>query len=327
LKIEACIECWPRLRPFRITGMTWTEHRGVSVIVRDGELSGRGECCGVFYKNETEEQILTQIDSVRDAFAQGVDRRALLDLLPAGAARNALDCALWDLEAKRLGRPVWALAGVNSPRALLTTYTIGAEAPAVMAERARAFSTATALKLKLTGERNDAERVRSVRAARPDVWLAIDANQAYSPQGFETLLPALIEARVQLIEQPFPIGADAHVSALDWPIAVAADESLQDLGDLDRIEAFDVVNLKLDKSGGLTRCLAIAREAKARGFRVMVGCMGGTSLAMAPGFVLGQLCDIVDLDGPIELRRDRTPAVVYENGCIFAPENLWGGPK
>jgi L-Ala-D/L-Glu epimerase len=326
VKVEAHVEVWPRDRPFRITGMVWTEHRSVTVILRDGVYRGVGECCGVFYKNETEEQILALIDSVRAAFAGGIDRRELLELLPASAARNALDCALWDLQAKQLRRPVWALAGQIQPRALLTTYTIGADAPPAMAERARSFRAARSIKLKLTGEDDDTERVRAVRAARPDAWLGVDANQGYTPQRFENLLPSLVDADVRLIEQPFAIGTEAQVSELDWPIPVAADESLQDLEDLDRLEGFDVVNLKLDKSGGLTRCLEIAAAAHERGFRLMVGCMGGTSLAMAPGFILGQRCDLVDLDGPIDLLRDRTPAATYADGHIYCPQTLWGGP-
>lgn len=326
LALEAWLETWPLKAPLRITGYTFREIETVFVCVREGELSGRGEATGVYYHDDRPAAIVTQIEAVRPRIEAGIDRQALQELLPPGGARNALDCALWDLEAKRSGRPVWALAGLDEPRPLTTTATLGAAEPATMAAGARDYGSARELKLKLTGEVEDAERVRAVRAARPDVWLAVDANQGFTRATFAQLLPALVEARVQLVEQPFPIGSEAWLDELECPIPVAADESVQDSADIaSLVGRFDVVNIKLDKCGGLTEALAMADKARELGLGLMVGNMAGTSLAMAPAFVLGQLCDVVDLDGPLALVRDRSPSVIYENGCIRSPEAIWGG--
>jgi L-Ala-D/L-Glu epimerase len=210
---------------------------------------------------------------------------------------------------------------------LLTVLTCGAEEPELMAARARAHPQARALKLKLTGESVDAERVRAVREARADVWLSVDANQALTRPSLERLMPVLVDARVTLVEQPFPIGQEALLDGFQSPIPLAADESVQDRAELSRLAGrFDVINIKLDKCGGLTEGLALARAARAEGFDVMVGNMGNTSLAMAPAFILGQLCRVVDLDGPLFLQRDRQPAVEYADGFIRCPEALWGNP-
>jgi L-Ala-D/L-Glu epimerase len=252
----------------------------------------------------------------------------LQTLLPPGGARNALDCALWDLEARRSGRAVWQLAGLSAPRPLLTTYTIGAESPASMAASAAGYRHARAIKLKLLGEVMDAARVREVRAARPDVWLGVDANQGFSRAHFDSLLPTLVEARVALIEQPFRVGTEPALSDLQSPIPVAADESVQGLADMRRAQGrFNAVNIKLDKCGGLTEGLAMAREASAMGFGLMVGNMVGTSLAMAPAFLVGQMCEVVDLDGPVLLLNDRVQRARYRDGCIDCDEAIWGGPR
>jgi L-alanine-DL-glutamate epimerase-like enolase superfamily enzyme len=269
-----------------------------------------------------------QIAEVRDRLAAGIDRNALHSIMPAGGARNALDCALWDLEAKRSGRHVWQLAELSPPRPLLTTYTLGADDPIKMADAARRYAQARALKLKLTGDDADAERVRAVRAARSDVWMGVDANQGFTLQSLQRLMPTLLEAQVRLIEQPFPVGQESQLDVMKSPIPIAADESLQTLEDLPGLAArFDAVNIKLDKCGGLTEALAIARRAHALNLQVMVGNMIGTSLAMAPAFVLGQLCDLVDLDGPISLATDRAPAASYEDGRIWCPPQVWGAPS
>jgi len=239
--------------------------------------------------------------------------------LPPGGARNAIDCALRELEAKSAGKPVWKLAGLDAPKPLLTTYTIGASSAAVMAAGARAFTAARAIKLKLTGEPDDADRVKFVRAARPEVWLGVDANQGFTRSSLEHLMPTLIEARVSLIEQPFKIGQESLLEGFDSPIPVAADESLQSLRDLPALaRCVQIVNIKLDKCGGLTEALAMACEARKLGLGVMVGNMVGTSLAAGPSFVLGQLCDVVDLDAPLFLTRDREPSIVYRNGEVFS---------
>jgi L-alanine-DL-glutamate epimerase-like enolase superfamily enzyme len=236
-----------------------------------------------------------------------------------------VDCALWDLQAKQTLRPAWQLAGLDAPQPLVTAYTLGANAPDVMATGARAVADAKLLKLKLTGEAVDQDRIRAVRAARPDALLAVDANQALNRISLEALLPVMTAARVSLIEQPFARGQDAQLDGMKLPIPVAADESAQTLADLPRLVGrYDVVNIKLDKCGGLTEGLAMVRAARKLGLEVMVGNMLGTSLAMAPAFLLGQICSVVDLDGPIFLKNDRANPVQYQGGFIACPDTLWG---
>jgi L-alanine-DL-glutamate epimerase-like enolase superfamily enzyme len=262
---------------------------------------------------------------VRPEIERGIDRESLRMLLPAGGARNAIDAALWDLEAKRAGVPVWQIAGTPAPVPLTTTFTVGAGTPSEMAQTARSYTTARAIKLKLTGD-DPAGCVRAVRAARPDVWLGVDANQGFTRASLERALPQMIEAGVALIEQPVPVGQDATLNGLRSPIPIAADESVQDLAGMAALVGlYNVVNIKLDKCGGLTEGLAMAREARRLGFQVMVGCMSGTSLSMAPAFVLGQLCDFVDLDGPTFLASDRDIPASYADGDIWCPDALWGG--
>jgi L-alanine-DL-glutamate epimerase-like enolase superfamily enzyme len=317
LQLQAGIERWPTKAPFHITGYTFTAFEAVVVSLHEGDLVGRGEGLGVYYKNDTPTSMLAQIEALRPRIEAGLTREELQHLLPAGGARNALDCALWDLEAKRSGEFVWELAAQQAPVPLLTTFTVSADEPAVMARDAVAYTTARAIKLKLTGDDMNAERVRAVRAARPDVWLMVDANQGLTRESFSRLLPALIEARVDVVEQPFPVGNEAWLDGLERPIRIAADESVQDRGDLQNVMGrVDIVNIKLDKCGGLTEALALASEARRLGFDLMVGNMSGSSLAMAPSFVVGQLCDVVDLDGPTFLTTDRTPAATYEDGKI-----------
>jgi L-Ala-D/L-Glu epimerase len=325
LALQVEVEKWPLRAPFRITGFTFVDVEVVIATVSCGGHTGRGEAAGVYYRNDTVAAMLTQIESVRADIEAGIDREALRHVLPAGGARNAIDCALWDLEAQLSGMPAWKIAGLGQPMPLVTTFTIGAEDPQHMARTAASYAGAQAIKLKLTGTPNDAERVRAVRAARPEVWLGVDANQGFTRASLADLMPVLVEARVGLIEQPFPIGREADLDGLRSPIPIAADESVQDLKDVAALVGrFDVVNIKLDKCGGLTEGLAIARQARALGLDVMVGNMTGTVLAMAPAFLVGQLCNIVDLDGPIFLRNDRSPGAVYEGGTIWCPPEVWG---
>jgi L-alanine-DL-glutamate epimerase-like enolase superfamily enzyme len=326
MRLTVEIEKWPLKMPVRITGYTFVELELVVVSLNSGGYTGRGEAAGVYYHNENATSVTQQIESVRAAVEEGLTREKLQDILPLGGARNALDCALWDLEAKMFGRPVWQLAGLSAPTPLVTTYTLGADDSVKMAAGARAFAGARALKLKLTGEEEDAERVRAVRAARPDVWLGVDANQGFTPEGLERLLPALIDCNVKLIEQPFRIGRESQLEGLRLPIPIAADESAQGIRDLPALVGrFDVVNIKLDKCGGLTEALAMAREAQRLGLDVMVGNMGGTSWAMAPAFLVGQLCQVVDLDGPLIFNADRPAAVCYHNGELTCGDEVWGG--
>jgi L-alanine-DL-glutamate epimerase-like enolase superfamily enzyme len=328
MKLRVDIEKWPLKAPFRITGHTFIDLEGVVVsLERDGAV-GRGEAAGVYNRHDDAPHMVAQIETVRAAIEAGVTREALRRLLPAGGARNAIDCALWDLEAQIMRKPVWQLAGLATFEPLVTTFTVGAHTPEKMAEGARGYVGARAIKMKLTGEPLDAERVSAVRSARPDVWLGVDANQGFTRSSLEKLMPALLDARVELIEQPFPIGNEADLDGLRSPIPIAADESAQDSSDVAPLAGrVNVINIKLDKCGGLTEALIMAQEARRHGLDVMVGNMVGTALAMAPGMVIGQLCKIVDLDGAIFLREDRTPGVVYENGTVWCPAEVWGGPR
>lgn len=315
--------------PFRIAGYVFHASPVTLVTLRDGASEGRGEAAGVYYLDDTPEGMLARIEAHRGAIESGLTRAELRDLLPAGGARNALDCARWELEARRAGVSVWRLAGIETPRPLRTTFTVSAKEPDAMAEGARAYTQARAVKIKLTGEVDlDIERVRAVRAARPDVWLGVDANQGYVPATLGRLLPVLVEARVALLEQPCARGREADLDGVDHVIPIAADESLQGLADVESLAGrFDVVNVKLDKCGGLTEALMIGERARALGMQVMVGNMIGTSLAIAPAFLLGQQCDVVDLDGPIFLTHDRRPGVTYEDGLVWCDDAVWGSAR
>ena len=329
LTLRVAIEKFPFKEPFHITGYTMTDTEVVAVeLEQDGHV-GRGEASGVYYRKfDDAASNVKQIEAVRPRIEIGIDRDSLQSLLPAGGARNAVDCALWDLEAKRTGLNAWQIAGLNRPQPLLTTMTVSANTPDKMAADARAYVQAKAIKLKLTGQPADADRVRAVRAARPDVWLGVDANQGFTRLFLDTLLPVLVEARVELIEQPFKVGQEAQLDGLHSPIPIAADESVQGLADVAGLPGrFNVMNIKLDKCGGLTEALAMARKARELGLGVMVGNMMGTSLAMAPSFLVGQLCNVVDLDGPLFLSSDREWPVRYEHGMITCPERLWGAPE
>jgi len=323
------IEAFPLKEPFRITGHTIRQTNVLTVTLERDGCIGRGEAAGVYYRpSEDVASNAKQVETIRTALESGISREALQPLLAPGGARNAVDCAVWDLEAKLTGRPAWQRAGLELPRPLLTTFTVSAKTPEEMAAGARSYRDAKAIKLKLTGEPQDADRIRSVREARPDVWLGVDANQGFTRPFLETLMPVLVAANVALIEQPFPIGQESLLDGFASPIPIAADESAQSFADLvSLVGRFQTVNIKLDKCGGLTEGFAMAREAARLGLEVMVGNMVGTSLAMAPSFLLGQLCSIVDLDGPIFLAEDRTPAVCYRDGMIECPNALWGAPE
>lgn len=324
--IKTSVERWPFKKPFSITGHTFSASDVLVVTAQADGLTGWGETSGAYYKSERPTDMAAQIIEAT-ASRDALERRDLASLLPGSGARNALDCALWDLEAKRTGKPVWELAGLGRPQPLRTTYTLGAEAPAQMAAAAREFADATHIKLKLTGDGADAARVLAVRVARPDAWLMVDANQGFTPDGFRGLLPSLVDARVSLIEQPFPVGSEAALDDLRCPIPIAADESVQGVRDIaPLIGRFQVINIKLDKCGGLTDALAMAEESRRLGFKVMVGNMMGTSLSLAPAYLVGQLCDFVDLDGPLFLASDRPAHATYSNGLVTCPTDSWGYP-
>lgn len=312
--------------PFRISGYVFESAPVVVVTLSDGGFEGRGEGSGVYYTGDDVGHMLAVLEAHRTAIERGPGREELRSLMPIGGARNAVDSALWELEAARSGQPPWRLAGIEQPGPLVTTFTLGADDPGKMAEGARGFAHARSLKLKLTGDLDlDIERVQAVRAARPDAWIGVDANQGFSADQLDTLVAALVEAKVSLLEQPLPRGREADLEGYRSPIPIAADESVLCLADVaGLVGRFDMVNIKLDKCGGLTEALKMAQEARRLGLGVMVGNMVGTSLAIAPGFVLGQLCDVVDLDGPIFLDADRQPSVVYQDGTIWCGEDVWG---
>lgn len=327
LQLRIAVEHVELAAPFRISGFVFERQEIVVVTLSDGALRGRGEASGVYYLGDDAKKMVAALEAHRPEIERGVDRESLQHLLPPGGARNAVDCALWELDAVRSGRSVWQLAGLRAAHPLVTTFTLGADSPDVMAAGARKYTHARSLKLKLTGEPDlDIARIRAVRASRPGVWIGVDANQGYDIANLGRLIPALVDANVSLLEQPLARGREADLEGFESPVPIAADESALSLADVPAVVGrFQVVNIKLDKCGGLTEALAIAARARELGLKVMVGNMVGTSLAMAPGFVVGQLCDVVDLDGPIFLKRDRTPAATYADGKIWCGEDLWGG--
>jgi L-alanine-DL-glutamate epimerase-like enolase superfamily enzyme len=322
------VETHPLAAPFRISGYVFEASDLVVVELDDGQNRGRGEAGGVYYMGDEAPQIVKALEANRAAIEGCGSREELRQLLHAGGARNAVDCAMWELEASRLGIPAYRMAGIDAPRPLITTFTLGADTPEVMAKGARNYATARAIKIKLTGELDlDIARVRAVREARPDVWIGVDANQGFGIADLPALVAAMVEQKVSLLEQPIARGREADLEGFESAIPLAADESVLGLADvLGLVGRFQMVNIKLDKCGGLTEALLIAAEARKLGLGVMVGNMVGTSLAMAPAFILGQLCDVVDLDGPTFLKHDRVPGVEYRDGEIWCPDDVWGTP-
>jgi L-Ala-D/L-Glu epimerase len=286
---------------------------------------GRGECVPYPRYGETPAVSATALEGLQDAVARGLDRVALQAALPAGAARNALDCALIDLEAKRSGQRAWVLLGRGEPRPCTTAYTISLGAPETMEQAAAAAAHRPLLKVKLGGE-GDPERIVAVRRAVPKAELIVDANESWTGSNLERNLDACAAAGVTLVEQPLPAGQDGLLARIRRPIPVCADESVHDRKSLDGLrERYDAVNIKLDKTGGLTEALAMADSARALGFGIMVGCMVATSLSMAPAMLLTPLARVVDLDGPLLLARDRDHALRYDGSLIYPPEAaLWG---
>ncbi len=326
LTMNIAVENLELSKPLRISGHVFLSTPVAVVRLSDGDNAGHGEATGVYYLDDNLDAMVAALRDVQGDIEAGIGRAGLQERLPAGGARNALDCAYWELEARQTGRAVWDLAGVGEPRPLLTAFTLGAEAPDVTAKAAEGYSVARALKLKLTGDLAvDRERVMAVSRARPDCWLGVDANQGYDVKTLAKLIPVLEAAGVSLLEQPLRRGREADLDDFDCSIPIAADESALICADIPGLVGrFDVVNIKLDKSGGLTEALAMAKTARQLGLDVMVGNMTGSSLAMAPAFILGQLCDIVDLDGPTFLAQDREPGIEYRDGTAWCPETVWG---
>ncbi|MDZ3833339.1 MAG: dipeptide epimerase [Sphingopyxis sp.] len=326
LTLDLRVERYPYRQPFRISGHVFTETAVLVAELSDGEHVGRGEGAGVYYLGDDIDHMVAEAGRVRGVIERGATRQELQALLPPGGARNALDCAFWDLEAKQAGRPVWDLAGLAAPKALRSTLTLGADSAGNMAKAALALDPEAPVKVKLTGDlSDDIARIVAIRTARPDAWIGVDANQGYSIRTLVELLPVLVQARVAQLEQPLPRGREADLDGLKRPLPFVADESALSTDDTPSLVGrFDVVNIKLDKCGGLTEALAIARQARKYGIDVMVGNMVGTSLSMAPAYLVGQLCDIVDLDGPTFLARDREPGVFYRGGMIHCSPQIWG---
>jgi L-alanine-DL-glutamate epimerase-like enolase superfamily enzyme len=318
---------WASKRPFRITGLEWTRFDGIVCEIEEGGAVGRGEAYGVYYLDETVASMETQIESVADRICAGVSRDELQGLLPAGGARNAIDCALWDLEAQQKNTSVWALAGVN-PDPVETVYTIGLESePAEMAAKAAAARPLTLLKVKLNGDR-PVERIAAIRKARPDARIVVDANQGLAFDQLREVAPKLGELGVLMIEQPLARGADAALENYRSPVPLCGDESCLHRGELEAAtRRYQMINIKLDKTGGLTEALLLARAARERGLGLMIGCMGGSSLAMAPSHVVAQLCKFVDIDGPLLQKWDHLNGLRYDNGKVFVGDRpFWGMP-
>jgi L-alanine-DL-glutamate epimerase-like enolase superfamily enzyme len=318
-------ESWPIAGSFTISRGSKTKADVVLVEVRDEAHSGRGECVPYAHYGETIAGTIAAIEQLRPRIEAGLDRTALQSALPAGAARNAVDCALWDLEAKGAGCPVWQLAKLAPPRAVTTAYTLSLGPVESMAEAARANADRPLLKLKLSGP-GDLDRVRAVHENAPQARLIVDANEAWTPEIFADLAPQLSRLGVELIEQPLPAANDRALADLARPVLVCADESCHDVASLPALRGkYDAINVKLDKTGGLTEALRLAAAAKAAGLAVMVGCMVATSLSMAPALLLAQEARWVDLDGPLLLAQDREPGLVYRGNLVQpASPFLWG---
>ncbi len=324
LSLATRAECWPIAGAFTIARGSKREAVVVVAEIGDGTHRGRGECVPYPRYGESVEGVIAAIEGCRAALAAGLDRAGLALLLPSGAARNALDCALWDLEAKRSGTPAATLAGLPALHAVPTAFTISLGAPDIMARQAKAAAYPI-LKLKLGGA-GDAERLAAVRAAVPHARLIADANEGWQAPETESLLVCAAEAGVEVVEQPLPAGQDAILAVIARPVPVCADESVHGRASLAALSGrYDAVNIKLDKTGGLTEALRVAEDARALGLKIMVGSMVATSLSMAPALLLAQDADWVDLDGPLLLERDRESGLFYEAGMVFPPSPaLWG---
>ena len=323
LKIEARKEIFPLNHPFRISRGSRTEACVITVGVTDGQYTGRGEGVPIARYDQSADSVLAQINSIANAI---LDRDQLPELLPAGAARNALDCALWDLEAKRFGKRVWELANIPVIDQVETSFTISLDTPPKMAKAATAVIHLPILKLKLCGDDGDVARVEAVRVAAPKTRLLIDANESWSRRHYENVASRLKEFGVELIEQPFPAADDDVLETLDHPIPVCADESCHTTADLPRLKnRYDAINIKLDKTGGLTEALQLYQRGRENNFKILIGCMVCTSLSIAPARVLASNADWIDLDGPLLLVRDRDDGLRYRNAGIGMPaRELWG---
>lgn len=324
-KISIHTESWPAIIPFRISNHVWNDFPNVICEIEQDGAVGRGEGLGVYYLDETLESMTAQLEHVSTELANGADRQDLLSLLPPGGARMAADAALWDLEAQLTGRSAWSIAGVDAGP-IETVFTIGLEdTPEQMAAKAAAAADISLFKVKLGADR-PVERIAAIREARPDARLVVDVNQGWTFDELKSHAPELQALGVAMIEQPLPRGGDAELEDYEPPLPLCGDESCLHLGELDAaVRRYQMINIKLDKTGGLTHGLELAHAARKQGLDLMVGCMGGTSLAMAPHHVIAQLCDFVDIDGPLLIRTDRPGGLHYDKGIVTLPERpFWG---
>ena len=324
--IGTAVQSWPVAGSFTIARGTRTEAVVVSVTLEEDGFVGHGECTPYARYGETPQSVLAQIESVSELMEEGCTRGSLLEVMKAGAARNALDCALWDLEAKKSGVPAHVLAGIDRLSPVTTAFTISLGSPHRMAADAAAASDRPILKIKLGGGEDDPARIAAVREAVPDATLIVDANEGWTPDTLIRNLDACLAAGVDCVEQPLPATADEALFGLDHEVPLCADESAHGIAELDRLAAlYDMINIKLDKTGGLTGALQLVAAAKAHELGIMVGCMLGSSLAMAPAFLLTPWARFVDLDAPLLLAKDREPGMRYEGSLVYPPSrSLWG---
>jgi L-alanine-DL-glutamate epimerase-like enolase superfamily enzyme len=318
---------WPLARPCATAHGIQTTADTVVAEISDGDSRGRGEGVPLWRYGESIDSVVATLDAIKSAVVSGLNRETLQHALPPGAARNALDCAFWDIDAMRAYTSVAELAGLGAVTPVVTAFTLALDTPDKMADLAAANRARPLLKLLLGGD-GDVERVRAVRRAVPASRLIVDANESWNETQLREFMPALVDFRVELIEQPLPAGADDALARLGHLIPLCADESCRTLADLDRLDAkYEAVNIKLDKAGGLTEALALAAEAKRRGFRIMADGVIGTSLGIAPALLIAQQAEIVDLDGPLHLASDRVPGLHYHGSTIQPPDgNFWGQP-
>jgi L-alanine-DL-glutamate epimerase-like enolase superfamily enzyme len=316
---------FPLAEVFTISRGSRTEARVVTVKLDDGSFSGWGECVPYARYDETVDSVMDEIRSLENAFENGIDREDLQDMLEPGAARNALDCALWDLEAKRAGKRAYELAGLSNPEPEVTAYTLSLADPETMRAKAAEHAFRPLLKIKLGGE-GDMARLEAVRAGAPNTDIIIDANEGWDADTYKELAPVLVRLGVKMVEQPMPVGKDDALGDVERVLPVCADESCHDRSSLSALKGkYDMVNIKLDKTGGLTEALALRSEAEKAGFDIMVGCMVGSSLAMAPATLVAQGVAFTDLDGPLLLAQDRNPPLKFDERGVYPPTaDLWG---
>ena len=325
LSLKVADERWPIAGSFTISRGTKTEAHVVTVTLSDGIHMGHGECVPYPRYEETVPQVMAALEAARARIEAGFTHGDVPALVSPHAAQNALDCALWDLESKRAGKPVWSLAGLAEPKPAVTAFTLSLDTPEAMGKAAAESSHRPLLKLKL-GREGDVERLKLIRQNAPKSRLIVDANEGWTADNLAEMLGSCADAGVELVEQPLPAGNDEALRNIARAVTVCADESAHGLESLDDlIGKYDAINIKLDKTGGLTPAITLAHAAKARGFGIMVGCMLATSLGMAPAFLLSPLADFIDLDGPLLLKRDRDPGIRFDGSVMHAaPTALWG---